>query len=119
MFLFIATIFIAELIIVWTLISNIVKADKAIKKLHKDVVALRPQLSKVLVGFRGGIHIAKEKKDKFIEVVNKKSNRYIASILISGALYLALFIVRRKSKKVAQVVQSLLIAKEVWDGFLA
>ena len=119
MFLFIATIFIAELIIVWTLISHIVKADRAVKKMQKDVIALKLQLSKALVGLRSSIHLAKEKKDVFIEVINKKSNRYIASILVSSALYLTLFFFRRKSKKVAQVVQGLLVAKELWDGFLA
>ena len=65
MFLFIATIFIAELIIVWTVISKIVQADKAVKKLQKEVVALKPQLEKALIGARGGIHLVKEKKDSF------------------------------------------------------
>jgi len=119
MFLFIATIFIAELIIVWTLISKIVKVDKVVKKLQNDVLDIKPQLSEALVGLRVGIHQIKEKKDNFVDIVSKKSSRYIMSALVSVVLYFALFIVRRKSRKIAQVVQGMLVAKEVWDSFLA
>ena len=119
MFLFIATIFIAELIIVWTVISKIVQADKAVKKLQKEIVALKPQLEKALVGARGGIHLVKEKKDSFFDILNKKRNRYIAGAVVTGALYLAIFVFKHKSRRIVQICQGALFVKEVWDRLSA
>ncbi|MBO5434911.1 hypothetical protein J6A31_03690 [bacterium] len=119
MFLFIATIFIAELIIVSTLISYIMKVDKVVKRLHKDVVALKPQLETALVGVRSGIHQVKEKKDSIFDVINKKRNKYIAGAIVSGALYLTIFVFKHKSRRIAQVCQGLLVAKEIWDSVSA
>lgn len=119
MFLFIATIFIAEIIIVWTLLSHIIKADKAVKTLQKEVIELKPQLQEALSGTRSGIRLIKDKKDKLFDIIDKKRNRVLISAVISGILYLAIFIIKRKSQKIAKIFQGVLIAKELWESFSA
>lgn len=116
MFLFIATIFIAELIIAWTLLSNLIKADKAVKNFQKEVVRVKPQLKEVLSGTRTSVRIAKEQKDKLFDIIDNKRNRIIISAATSGVLYLAIFIIRRKSQKIAKIFQGILIAKELWES---
>jgi len=119
MFLFIAIIFIAELIIVCTLISQITKADKAVKNFQKEIIQLKPQLKEALGSTRSGVRMVKEKKDWLFETLTKKQNRFIISAALSGILYLVIFIVKRKSKKIAKIFQGILIAKELWDNLSA
>lgn len=116
MFLFIATIFIAELIIVWTLLSNLIKADKAVKNLQKDVISIRPKLKEALSNTKNSVLVVKEHKDKLLDTICNKRNRLIISAVISGVLYLAIFIIRRKSQKIAKIFQGILIAKELWES---
>lgn len=119
MFLFIATIFIAELIIALTLIAYIVKADKAVKSLQKDVIALKPQIKAGLEGVREGIHTVKEKQDWFFDFVRKKRNQYLVNSVKMILVYTLLFIFRGRCKKAAAICQGILIAKDVWDSVSA
>lgn len=117
MFLLIATIFIAEIIIVWTIISHIVKTDKLIKALQKDIISVKPQLKNILCGTRNNVKVIKEHKDKLFEIIEKKRNRILISSVISGIIYLTIFVVKRKNRKIAKIFQSLLVAKELWESF--
>lgn len=119
MFLFIATIFIAELIIALTLIAYIVKADRAVKSLHKEAVALKPQIKAGLLGIREGVHIVKEKQSWLFEVIRQKRNQYVISAIKTVLVYLLLIIIKGRCKKAAAVCQTLLVVKDVWDSISA
>ena len=95
------------------------KCDKSVRCLQKEVRALNPQLEVSLKAIRGEIHQVKEKKDAVIDIVSKKCNKYLIGALVTGALYVTIFVFRKKSKTVVQVCQGLLIAKEVWDSVSA
>ena len=103
MFLFIATIFIAELIIALTLITYILKADKAVQDLRKEIIFRKPQIKAGLLGVREGIHIVREKQGLLFEIVKQKRNQYLISISKMILEYLLFFIIKVKCKKAATI----------------
>ena len=119
MFLFIATIFIAEIIIAITLISYIVKADYAVADLRKRVIAIKPQIKAGLTGVREGVNTVKEKQGLFVEYVEKKRNQYMMKALTTVLIYLLLFILKGRCKRAASICNGLLLAKDVWDNISA
>lgn len=119
MFLFIATIFIAELIITLTLIAYIVKADKAVKMLQKDVISLKPQIKTALLQFRQGVSGIKEKQELLFELVERKRNQYLINIVKAVLIYLLLFIIKGRCKKAASICNAILLVKDVWDSVSA
>lgn len=119
MFLFIATIFIAELIIALTLITYILKADKAVQDLRKEIIFRKPQIKAVLLGVREGIHIVREKQGLLFEIVKQKRNQYLISLAKMILVYLLLFIIKGKCKKAASICQGILLVKDVWDSVSA
>ncbi len=119
MFLFIAIIFIAEIIIALTLVSYIVKADNAVIKLKSDIISLRPQIKAGLEGLKDCIHIVKEKQLCFFEYLEKKRNQYIINIVKSIMVYALLFLLKGKCKKAASICNGILLAKDIWDGISA
>ena len=119
MFLLIATIFIAELIIALTLISYILKADNYVIELDKQVVSVKPQIKAGLSGVREGVRIFKEKQGLFFEYVEKKRNQYIMKGVTTVLVYLLLFILKGRCKRAAAICNGLLLAKDVWDNISA
>ena len=119
MFLFIATIFIAEIIIAITLNSYIVKADNAVVGVRKSVIALKPQIKAGLSGVRDGVHTVKEKQGLFFEYIEKKRNQYIIKAVTTVLMYLLLFILKGRCKRAASICNGLLLAKDVWDNISA
>lgn len=119
MFLFIATIFIAELIIALTLISYIFKADKAVQDLRKEIISRKPQIKAGLLGVREGIHLVREKQVHLFEIIKQKRNQYLISLAKMIFVYLLLFIIKGKCKKAASICQGILLVKDVWDSISA
>lgn len=119
MFLFIATIFIAELIIALTLISYIFKADKAVQDLRKEIISRKPQIKAGLLGVKEGIHLIREKQVHLFEIVKQKRNQYLISLAKMILVYLLLFIIKGKCKKAASICQGILLVKDVWDSISA
>lgn len=119
MFLLIAIIFIAEMIIALTLINYIVKADKAVIKLKADVSYLIPQIKAGLDGLKEAVHIIKEKQLWFFEYLEKKRNQYIINAIKTILMYLLLFLLKGKSKKAVSICNGIILVKELWDSALA
>lgn len=116
MFLFIAIIFIAELIITVTLILLIIKADRAVVELHRQAVALKPQIKAVLEGVKAGIKEVNEKQEIVINYLRKKRNQWLVNMAKTIIVYLLLFLFKGKCKNAASICQGLLLAKDVWDS---
>ncbi len=116
MFLFIAIIFIAELIIAINLILLIIKADRAVVAFHKQAVAAKPQIKAVLEGVKAGIKEVNEKQEIVINYLRKKRNQWIINMTKNIILYLLLFLFKGKCKKAASICQGILLAKDVWDS---
>ncbi len=116
MFLFIATIFIAELIIAVTLILYIVRADRAVLKLNEQVEEYKPQIKAALEGIKEGIREINDKQEIVVEYLRKKRDQWLFKMLQTVLIYLLLFLFRGKCKKAASICQGLLLAKDVWDS---
>ncbi len=119
MFLFIATIFIAELIIAGTLIVNILKADKAVKALNSELVGQKPQIKAILSGIREGIHEVKEKQSYFFDLIKKKREQYLINSLKLILTYLLLHFIKSRYKKASAICNGILLIKDVWDSVSA
>lgn len=116
MFLFIATIFIAELIIFSTLVFYIIKADKAVIELNKQVTEYKPQIQNALNGIKEAVIEISDKKDLLYEYLRKKRDQWIFKTIQTVLIYFLLFLFRGKCKKAAKICQGLLLAKDVWDS---
>ena len=116
MFLFIATIFIAELIIAVTLILYIVRADRAVLKLNEQAEEYKPQIKAALEGIKEGIREINDKQEIVVEYLRKKRDQWLFKMLQTVLIYLLLFLFRGKCKKAASICQGLLLAKDVWDS---
>lgn len=75
MYLFIAIIFIAELIIAGTLISGILKADRMICSLNSKVSALKPDIKCALAQTRECVSCLQTSVNSLISFVKKKTSR--------------------------------------------
>lgn len=119
MSLFIAIIFIAELIIVWTVVSHIVRADKYVCALNEKITQSRPKIESGLSCFKECVKCLKstiEGARDFIECKKKEIRSRIIKALI---IYALLLVMRTKFKKLAAACKFLVKAKDLWGALLA
>lgn len=105
MFLFIATIFIAELIIATTIILLIVRADKAVVKYTDLVMKKNTDLEKILKDFSFCVKSFGEYYDCMINSIKRKHRQFQINVLKNVAMYLSLFLLKGKYKKAAAFLQ--------------
>ena len=102
MYLFIAIIFIAELIIACTIINCIIKADRAVLKLNQCVTAFNP-LAKICMQYARCLVSAFSRSfSNFVAYVEKKREQIIFKTILIIAIYSLLFIFKIKSDKVSK-----------------
>ncbi len=115
MYLFIATILIAELIIATNLVCLIIKADKKVLAFSEKLTEVRPKI-------KGGLNSAKNAVAKLVEGVHKlscyaekKKQEYKISIIKTVLIYALLFLLKGKSKKCLSAMQLAVVLKDCWD----
>ena len=115
MYLLIAIVLIAELIIATTIICQINKLDKQVVVLSDMIVELRPEIKKAL-------DVLKESVAKLVVGVHAlckyaeiKKQQYTISIIKNVLLYSLLFILKGKSRKCVSAVQFAAALKDCWD----
>lgn len=118
MYLFIAIIFIAELIIAVTVINFIVKINNRVNKLNSCVEVFNPlaevclqYVRCILTGFRTNF-------DKLIEYVACKKKQIFNKFLIVIAIYILLSIFRSKSKKYSHAYRIAGVIQDIAGNFL-
>lgn len=116
MYLFIAIIFIAELIIAFSLIYFIVKADKKVCLLTDTVIQSRGDIKSVLNNINTVIKGLKDKINAAIHFLVKKKQDYTMNIIKNILLYSLLFILKGKYKKAASICNIIVMAKDWYDG---
>ena len=119
MFLFIATIFIAEMIITLTLIAYIIKADKAVLQVKSNLTKALPDIKTALNGVKSGVHILKEKRLWLFAYIEMKRNQYLFKAIKTILIYTLLFFLRGRCKKAASVCNGILLVKDILDGISA
>ena len=102
MYLFIAIIFIAELIIAVTIINYIVKADRTVLKLNQCVTAFNPLAKTCMQYSRCLVSAFSRSFSGFVAYVEKKREQIIFKTILIVAIYSLLFIFKIKSDKVSK-----------------
>lgn len=119
MYLFIAIIFTAELIIAWTLVSNIRKADKYVCALSDKIIQNHVQTEKALFCFRDSVKCIKECFEASTEFLKCKQHEFKMKIIKTLLIYALLLIIKTKYKRLAKAAKFIVFAKDYWDALLA
>lgn len=119
MYFFIAIIFIAELIIASTLISNIMKADKFVRNLNDKVAENRPKIEKFIFCFKDCVGCVKSSFEAATSFLKCKQREFKMRIVKMLIIYALLLVMKSKFKKLASVCKYLVWAKDYWDVLLA
>lgn len=115
MYLFIATIFIAELIIASALIGWILKADKFARNFNSKVDSFKPVLKEHLKSFKDSVYNLQNTVETFFNFIKKKRDQFIKKIFITIVMYGSLIFFKGRFKKAAAVFQTLVLVKDLFD----
>lgn len=105
MYLLISIVFIAELIIAITVLTNIVKADRCITALNNQIVTGKNDAAIILSDVKNVVINLKSGVNSFIEVLKRKQEEYVMKVLQTVILYALMIFCKGKYKKVAIVFQ--------------
>lgn len=119
MYLFIATIFIAELIIALTIVFYIIKADKFVLEYDNKLLNVRPKIQIGLLTVREFTLMLAEKTSSLFDFARKKRNEYILGAVKTVLIYLMLFLFKGKCKRAAALCQGIVLAKDFWESVSA
>ena len=115
MYVFIATIFTAELIIAGAIISLVLKFDKKVLESNdksaiagKELLQTTKQIKEILISTQSVIENA-------VSYINKKKHEFRQKLINLAMIYAILVVFTLKFKRAAEVFQYALLAKEVWD----
>lgn len=119
MCLFIAIIFIAELIIAGNIINGILKAVRKIRAINNRVNELKPEIHNAIVQTRECVSCLKTGVNAVISFVKRKHQEVMRRITRTILIYLILILIKNKYKKLATFCQYAVLAKDYWDGLPA
>lgn len=103
MYLLISVIFIAELIITFTLIRLIVRLDRKVNYYNCCVLTFNPLLKTILEYTRCVVSNFKNSFEKIISFVEKKREQLIYRTIIVIAVYVFLFLFKFNTKKASKI----------------
>lgn len=119
MYLFIAIIFIAELIIAVSLINGIIRADRSVCALNNKIIQSKPEIQKILKQARECVSCLQESVNSVITFVKQKRQQVINRAIKTVLIYFILLTMKSRYKKLATVCQYAVLAKDYWDGLPA
>ncbi len=118
MYLFIATIFIAELIIAVTVINFIAKVDNKVCELNCCVEAFNP-LAKICLQYTRCLATNfRANFDKVIKFIKHKKEQLFNKLIILIGIYIVLFLFRAKFKKYAKAYHIAGLIQDIAGNFL-
>ncbi len=116
MYVFIAIIFIAELIIAGFLIYWIVRADKAVNNLDKKFAAVTPEIIATVRKVRDSVKQIQIAITKVTEVIKRKRQEFWQKVINIIIIYTLLLVLKVKFKKAATLCQYAVFIKDCWDS---
>ncbi len=119
MYLFIAIIFIAELIIVFHIISAIVRADKYVCRLNERVKECHPQIEQCIFCIKDCVSCAKSCVEAAINFIKCKRQEFVNRIIKTLLVYVILLLIEKRFKKISPAVKYIVFAKDYWDSISA
>lgn len=111
--MFIAIIFIAELIIALNLISWIVKVDRKVCKYNQCVVVLKPLVQTALQYVRCLVNNFNRSFEKVYTFIKKKKEQVIFKTVVMIAIYIVLIVFKIRTKKVAKIYKLLSVMRDL------
>ena len=114
MYLFIAIILIAELIIAINIICLVRKLDKKVIVLNEQICSMRPDICKFLALFKDGVAKFVVGVHSMVEFGKKQRNKYLMKIAQNILVYLLIFLIRNKSKRYASAMQLAMTLRDYW-----
>lgn len=115
MYVFIATIFIAELIIAGAIVSVILKIDKKVIEATNKAKYTSDILIKTTKKVKDILVSAQNVMENIVSYVDKKKRELRQKLINLAMIYAILVVFKLKFKRAATVFQYALLAKEVWD----
>lgn len=116
MYVFIAIIFIAELIVAGFVLYWIIRADNAVKNLDKKFAQTSPIILTSIKKARNGIKVLQDAITKTIELIKQKRIEFWQKVVNLIVIYIILFILKVKFKKAATFCQYAVFLKDCWDS---
>ncbi|MBE7710137.1 MAG: hypothetical protein E7Z93_06800 [Cyanobacteria bacterium SIG32] len=114
MYLFIAIILIAELIIATNIICLIKRADKAVLALDEKLCLSRPEICSSLKAFKEGVEKFVLGVHAIVEFSKRQRQKYLITIAQNVLIYLLLYMLRGKKKKYAPALRMAMALKDYW-----
>ena len=118
MYLFIAIIFIAELIIACTIINYIIKADKAVCRYNECIKVFNPLVQTCLQYARCLVTTFNSSFESFIDFVRKKQVQIVYKTILIIAIYSLLFIFKIKSDKASKIYKLVGAIRDIATDFV-
>ncbi len=116
MYLFIAIIFIAELIVAGFILYWIIKADKYVKSLDIKVAKFSPKLIESIQNTRYAVCSIQTAIDKILAFIKRKKIEFWRRVVNLIVIYLILNILKTKFKKAATYCEYAVFLKDCWDS---
>lgn len=114
MYVFIAIIFIAELIITIALINYIRRIDKKVLAIGEQMIETGKESIKLVKSLKAVLASAQTILDNTVNFIDLKKKQIRQKIINLVLIYLILFVFKTKFKKAAEIMQYLLILKDFW-----
>ncbi len=118
MYLFIAIIFIAELIIAITIINYIVKADKLVCRYNSYVEVFNPLCETCLQYIRCVVTNINQSFEKVFVFIRKKREQVFYKFIIMAALYLFLILFKIKTTNFSNIYKLIGAIRDVVADFI-
>lgn len=113
--LFITTIFIAELIIAFSIINYIMHFDKKVKQLNKKTKSFRYDARIFFLDSRYVLRTFVEELNIFKKVLKRKREEYILNTIQTALIYMSLVRLKGKSKKILLAYR---FGREIAEGIM-
>lgn len=114
MYLFIAIILIAELIIATNIICLITRIDKKVLALDEQLCNSRPQICKSLTAFKDGVATFVLGVHNLVEFAKRQRQKYLITTVQNILIYLLFFMLRGKKKKYASAMRMAMALRDCW-----
>lgn len=119
MYVFIATIFIAELIITGFIISLVLKCDKKVNCAKADILNCGTDLVKTVIEVRNILKTTQNVIGNITGFFTKKKVELRRKMINLVLIYAILFVLKIRFKKAAAILQYGLILKDFWTSIPA
>ena len=117
MYLFIAIIFIAELIIACTVINFIVKADRKVRRYNACVETFNPRAQTCLQYSRCLVSTFNRSFENFFVFIKKKQEQIVFKTIVIIAIYSMLFLFKIKADKASKFYKLAGVIRDIVTDF--